>query len=248
MKPERRFVPAGVTLLKRAEGEEDKPQRIAGHAAVFYDGTPATEFKLWSDMTERIAPTAFDRAIKEAQDVRALKNHEPDNLLGRTAAGTLTLEVDARGLAYTIDPPDTHVGRDTVAEIARGDLDGSSFSFRVVKETFEDRAVSDDKDAPTITIRTIEDVDLYDVGPVTFPAYEGADSGLRAADVGDVVERRDKWRAATAELQEARDKVPPGYNPDFVYTAPAEIEARNTRADEVAKGDDLAARAAALDG
>ncbi|MCT7656157.1 HK97 family phage prohead protease [Oceanimonas sp. NS1] len=62
--------------------------------------------------------------------MRALFNHDPNFVLGRTRSGTLALSVDADGLRYEIDPPDTQTVRDLVlAPLARGDITGSSFAF-----------------------------------------------------------------------------------------------------------------------
>lgn len=150
--------------------ESEKSPVIAGYASVFYDGTPDTEYELWSGLRERIMPGAFDRAIRE-DDVRALMNHDPDNLLGRTATGTLRLLVDKRGLYYEIDPPATSYGADLMAILRRGDISGSSFSFRVTGEEWKRDGDED--------IIEITGVALYDVGPVTFPAYEATTAEAR---------------------------------------------------------------------
>lgn len=237
MNIERRFSGAGVTL--RARNEDELPE-IVGHAAVYYDGTPATEFNLWDDMVERIAPGAFDRALQEKHDVRALKNHDANLILGRTEAGTLDLSTDKRGLVFVIDPPNTQTGRDTVTEIQRGDISGSSFAFRVLKETFED--VEDDREgreSRALTIRTIEDLELFDISPVTYPAYDGTDAGTRAeagpiwcrsdGNVTELIQQRDAWRDSHARAATAMDTME-----------------RDARADEVLAGDDLEDRARRL--
>src|SRR3990167_1745509 len=170
MDMERRFTSARkVGIQKRSDG----PSLISGYAAVFYDGTPATEYRLWEDMVERIMPGAFDRAIQEKQDIRALFNHDPDNILGRTGPGTLRLSTDAVGLRYEIDLADTAIARDTAAHVERSDLTGSSFSFMPKATNW--------RDTPTEQIRELLDVDLLDVGPVTFPAYEATTAAARSA-------------------------------------------------------------------
>lgn len=163
---------APVSLSKRA----DESPVIEGHGAVFYDGTEATEYELWRGVKERVMPGAFNRSLAEAQDVRGLFNHDPNLILGRTSAGTMTLKVDKRGLRYEIEPGDTTVAKDVMSHLKRKDVTGSSFSFRVVKEAWIKREDGTE-------IREIHDVDLYDVGPVTFPAYPGSDSSVRTEDV-----------------------------------------------------------------
>src|SRR5689334_2288993 len=106
MPHERRFLPT-ATLPIEIEEREGKPARISGYAAVFYDGSPGTEYQMWQGFSERIMPGAFDRCIREGHDVRALFNHDPNYPLGRTSAGTCRLSIDKRGLKYEIDPPNS---------------------------------------------------------------------------------------------------------------------------------------------
>ena len=195
-KLERRFVAAKaapVTLESREDGEN---QHIVGTAAIIYDGTPGSEYQLWSDGPwERIMPGTFDRALGEGDDVRGLVNHDSNQLLGRTSAATLKLSADTQGLHYDIDPPDTQPARDAKVSIARGDMTGSSFSFRVTDETWKK-----EKDK---RIREITSVKLFDVGPVTFPAYERTTTGVRSED--DVAEARSSLKAL--ESREATEEA-----------------------------------------
>jgi uncharacterized protein len=188
---QRRYLPRGgkpVTVHERADGAMPL---ITGYAAVFYrKDDPGTEFELYPGVRERIMPSAFTKAI-QSNDVRALFNHDTAIVLGRSAAGTLRLFVDERGLRYEIDPPDTQAARDLVQSIRRGDITGSSFAFLP-------RATTWREDGPT-TFLEREEVELFDVGPVTFPAYAGATTGVRHA--GDL----DSVRAEIAERRAKRD-------------------------------------------
>jgi hypothetical protein len=106
---------------------------ITGHAAVFDQ-----EYILWEDEKCRVVETVkhgtFSRALREKHDVRALFNHEPNNLLGRTKAGTLALKQDSIGLYFDIEPPETQTARDVYTLVKRGDITGCSFAFMVTKE------------------------------------------------------------------------------------------------------------------
>ena len=193
---ERRVVPMPVTLTKRdnVDGDGNLDQTlptINGYASVFHsDADPdGTTYQLGDGYFERILSTAFDRALREKQDVRALLNHNPDKVLGRTTNGTLRLSVDTKGLKYEADPPQTQDGRDTVTLLQRGDITGSSFGFipRKVSHTEENGVV----------YRDIHDADLLDVSPVTYPAYTGSTSGVRSVDPKDA-------EAALKELAEFR--------------------------------------------
>lgn len=152
------------TVEIRAEGDK---KRIRGYAAVFNSPTIIAG---WFE--EEIAPGAFDRALKEKQDVRCLMNHNPDLLLGRTESDTLTLGVDDHGLWYEDDVPDNNAGRDALESIGRGDMSGSSFGFYIRKQEWIEVEGEQEK-------RIIKDVDLFDVSPVTFPAYEDTEVALR---------------------------------------------------------------------
>jgi len=168
MKKEVRTVPIEL----RVEGDETK--KITGHAAVF---------DKWSEdlggFREKIRAGAFKKTIKEA-DVRALFNHDPNFVLGRNTAGTLTLEEDKKGLAISIEPPDTQWARDLTTSIERGDINQMSFGFRTVKDQWTTPKEGTDNQ------RELLEVELFDVSPVTFPAYPQTDVGMRSIDVDEL--------------------------------------------------------------
>ena len=208
MKPERLALAnkmAEVRVAKQTD-DDDSPHEIRGYAAVFYNGTPETEFKLFDDMVERIMPGAFDDVLAGNPDVRGLFNHDPDHLLGRTSAGTMSLSVDGKGLAYSITLGDTTVARDVAKHVQRGDIDGSSFAFRVQSERF--------RTEDGIDIREIEKVEpLFDCGPVTYPAYVGTAAGFRATeDIAREIRAAIANKAAPAK-QPAQKSHPPGWRP-----------------------------------
>lgn len=145
---------------------------IEGYAAVFDQPTVIQDW--FGGYRETIAPGAFKKTIREA-DVRALFNHNPDWVLGRNKAGTLTLKEDDHGLAVTIHPPDTAVARDLVESMRRGDINQMSFGFETIKDqwTFAKDEELDD--------RRLLEVRLWDVSPVTFPAYPQTEAYVRSA-------------------------------------------------------------------
>lgn len=145
--------------------DDDQP-RIVGHAAVF--NTLSEDLGFYR---EKIAPGAFSKTIREA-DVRALWNHDPNFVLGRTKSRTLKLSEDDKGLAVEIIPPNTQWARDLMESMRRGDVDQMSFGFQVVKEEWGGEA-----DTP---IRVLKEVRLFDVSVVTFPAYPATDAQVRS--------------------------------------------------------------------
>lgn len=148
---------------------------ISGHAALF---NSASEL-LCGCFREVILPGAFTDALATS-DVRALFNHNPDNILGRTSAGTLRLKEDDTGLAIEIDPPDTTVGRDLLTSMKRGDIKEMSFGFTIGEDGDEWARDPDGSGNWTRTIRKVER--LFDVSPVTYPAYPETDCAVRSLE------------------------------------------------------------------
>jgi HK97 family phage prohead protease len=122
--------------------------------------------------------------------VRALWNHNSDLVLGSTKAGTLTLSEDSKGLRFELNPPDTSAGRDAVVSIKRGDVDGMSFGFRVLKQEW------DEKHAKNI-VRTLVEVDLHEVSATAFPAYP--DTKVKVRTIADDYEDERAQRAEEIE-------------------------------------------------
>ena len=120
-----------------------------------------------------------------------IRLNDPNQILGKTTAGTLKLSTDRRGLRYEIEPPATQAGRDVLEMVARGDLDGSSFSFYADRVSWEEGNGAD--------IRILEDVTLVDCGPVCFPAYTG--STAEAASREHRAWRRDSYAERLAQCE-----------------------------------------------
>ena len=158
------------------EREETKERRIVGHAAVF-DTIDGNEW-----FREKIARGAFENTIKD-DDVRALFNHNPDYVLGRNKAGTLSMSEDDKGLLVEISPPDTQIARDLMVSIDRGDISQMSFGFEILKES---REAGEGKEPD---LYTLEEVRLWDVSPVTFPFYRQTDVSVHARQAWSEAQR-----------------------------------------------------------
>lgn len=160
----------------RAAGEKE-PKKIRGYAAVFNKRSEDL-----GGFKEVFDPGAFADTIKR-DDIRSLLNHTPSYILGRNKAGTLTVEEDERGAYYEVTPPDTRYAKDLMVSIERGDVSQCSIIFRVdgkagerwlvdgaeVKAMDAFMAIYDGKKHDIE--RHVVKARLYDVGPVTFPAY-----------------------------------------------------------------------------
>ena len=116
---------------------------------------------------ERIAPGAFADVLDA--DVRALLNHNPSEVLGRTKSGTMRLFDEQRGLRFEIDVPDSPLGESVKAAVKRGDIDGASFRFQVGEESWDG------------DLRTVKSVkSLHDITVATYPAYPDSSVELRS--------------------------------------------------------------------
>jgi HK97 family phage prohead protease len=208
---ERRAFPVDSFQVElRAEGEAAAP-KLVGYAAVFN--------RMSQDLggfTEIIKPGAFRKTIQES-DVRALFNHDSNFVLGRSKSGTLKMEEDDRGLKIEISPPDTGWARDLLHSIERGDVDQMSFAFRAVK----DRWIEDNDKQDRAVIRELHEVRLFDVSPVTYPAYEDTTISVRdliasRAKQGRTLSDEEK-HALRGLLDDAPAEPPPAGHSDPIH-------------------------------
>lgn len=156
------------------EGEEND-RNIYGYAALF--GVRSQNLG-W--FVEIIEPGAFDGVI-EKSDVRALLNHDPSILFARSnmGEGTLRLSLDKTGLGYEFEAPNTSHGNDLIELINRKDITQSSFAFTIRNARWEKRKENDE----WIDIRYVTEMEqLYDVSPVTYPAYNDTTVAKRSLE------------------------------------------------------------------
>lgn len=174
--------------------ESGRPM-IEGHAAVFDS---------WSETLGGIFPFreivrkgAFAESIGR-DDIRALFNHDPNYVLGRNRAGTLELVEDEVGLRVRISPPETSWAKDLQTSIRRGDITQMSIGF----------VVQDDEWSTEngIDTRELKKVQLFDVSPVTYPAYTATDVGVRAMQSYDGYKAECRSREQEAENAAKRAK------------------------------------------
>jgi HK97 family phage prohead protease len=165
----RRFIPAeNLELRAEQEGEERK---ITGYGIVYN-----RETLLWDDLYEVIRPGAATEVLAQNPDIKCALNHDRRYLFGRTKSGTMTVEEDERGVKYTAIPPDAQWAKDAMASIARGDIDGSSFTFAVLPQ---DEKVTKRKDG-TFLREIFKFSRIGEMGPVTEPAYEDTTAEVNA--------------------------------------------------------------------
>jgi HK97 family phage prohead protease len=206
MKQERRF------LAQEFRVEDGDKPSITGYAAKFNSRSQNL-----GGFYEVIIPGAFDDSIKAGDDVRALFNHDPNLILGRTP-NTLKLTVDGTGLLYEVDPPNTTVARDLMVSMKRGDVTQSSFGFYCLEDDW-------DMDENGDIVRKVIRAQLFDVSPVTYPAYLSSTSEARSlfpdGKMEEIAAKIAEVRAAkspqadtqtvveTAQVEEARTEDAP---------------------------------------
>ncbi len=168
----RRYGQRSFTLTEVRVADGEKAPIIEGYAAVFNSETVIRDWL--GDFRESIAPGAFTKTLHEA-DIRALFNHNPDWVLGRNKAGTLDLREDDHGLAVTIQLPATSYAADLAESMKRGDINQMSFGFETIKDRWTFTKNPDELDE-----RVLLELRLYDVAPVTYPAYTQTEAFIRS--------------------------------------------------------------------
>lgn len=152
---------------------EDESRHIEGYGSVFNSRSLDL-----GGFQEIIAPGAFDGVI-ERSDVKALLDHNAERGIlarSRNGKGSLSLELDERGLKYSFDAPHTNLGDEVVEGLKRGDYSQSSFAFTVESESWT-------KEEDGSYLRTINKIgNLYDVSIVANPAYTDTSVALRSLD------------------------------------------------------------------
>lgn len=166
---------------------EDGNLYIEGYFAVF-----GSEYRMWENAIETIDEDAFDGTLED--DIRALVNHDSTLVLGRTTAGTLTLQVDRTGLwgSITINQADQDA-MNLYERVRRGDVSQCSFGFDIIDQSTE---VMENG----TTVWKLRKVKLYEVSVVTFPAYEDTSVVARQKDYEQIQKRRhEQWRSQMME-------------------------------------------------
>ena len=169
VKPTGREVRVAVDTWPSADLEiralEGDGMAFSGYAAVFNS---------WSEdmygFREKIEPGAFARSLGRDRNLRMFLNHNSDNVLATTKAGTLALSEDDKGLRVEAQLPETQAGRDLSTLMQRGDVDSMSFGFQAIRDSWNE----------SLTERTLLEVRLFEVSPVTgWPTYPATSAAVR---------------------------------------------------------------------
>lgn len=166
---ERRFTTVKVEM--RTPPGEETP-RIGGYAAKFN-----LRSRNLGGFVEVVTPSFFERSRgNNWPDVLCRYNHDDNQLLGTSGAGTLSLRIDTVGLDYEVRPP--NAAAYLVELVQRGDVHKSSFAFRVPPGG-DDWGLDSDTGYP---LRSLTSGILVDVAPVNTPAYVDTSTALRTLE------------------------------------------------------------------
>jgi hypothetical protein len=144
---------------------------LEGYAAVFDEWTNIDDYE--GSFRERIAPGAFKRTLGQRMPVLQF-DHGSHPLIGSIPLGRITSIVeDSHGLRVKARLSDNWLVEPVRDAIRDGAISGMSFRFRVVDDNWT-------RSRDGIAERTIREVELYEVGPVVFPAYEQTSVGVRS--------------------------------------------------------------------
>lgn len=226
-----------LSVELRAESQGDE-MALVGYAALFNSLS-----KDLGNFREIIAPGAFTRSLNAEADVKCLFNHDPNQILGRTKNGSLTLKTDDHGLAFRcVINPDDSAARAIYARIARNDVSSCSFAF-TVPAGGDSLDEATDENGQRFTRRTLRDVNLMDVSAVTYPAYDG--TNVDARSLADYSTSPAQLRA---RLDRVNDQIEDELRRDKARRLGAVIRVDEQRASEAASDREMRKRMRQLAG
>lgn len=166
--------------LRSDEGGE-APPTLYGHFSIFNTWTEINS-TYEGRFLERVAPGTFAKTMKESRaQIKVLYDHGADPQLGNKPLGPLTdLREDEEGGYYEVPLIDTSYNRDFVIPALNAGLLGASFRFQVVRDEWNDKAERSEFNPNGLPERTIREVRLFELGPVTFGAYPEATAKVRS--------------------------------------------------------------------
>lgn len=161
--------------------DDDGPRTLYGHF---------TPFDQWSEINsmwegnflERTEMGAFAKTIKESRaSIRVLYDHGHDPEIGNKPLGPIReLREEQYGPYYEVPLIDTNYNRDFIIPALDAELLGASYRFRVIREEWNEEPGESAHNPKGLPERTIKEAQLFEFGPVTFPAFEGASAKLRS--------------------------------------------------------------------
>lgn len=157
----------------RAEGENSE-QRFVEGLGVVYD----KEIEIWPGYREKIRKGAFKDALSSGNEIKSFFNHDRNQVLATTKSKPMLEITDTeQGLRFKAPIPPTTYGKDLEVNLKRKNVRGASFEFSV-----DDEGDIVTRDEHGVYHREIVKATIYEIGPVTNPAYPQTKVGLRGED------------------------------------------------------------------
>lgn len=198
LKEEYRYVADQAYENRSVKTEGGEEQNVVAGVGIVYNSTT----EIYPGVFESIAPGAFSESLSDFRTVKSFINHNPTKILSTTRSDPALEILDGESfLEFSAPIPPTTYGNDLIVNLKRGNIKGASFSFTIAENGDHYKKLSDGS-----LHRTITQAEIYEVGPVTNPAYEQTEVGLRNKDFFDrvILSFREKIVNDT-ELKEIRD-------------------------------------------
>jgi len=157
----------------RSYDDKEEERFVEGYGVV-YD----REVEIWPGFREKIRPGAFEKSIRNSSEIKSFFNHNPNYVLATTRSKpSLMLEDSEKGLRFKAPIPPTSYGDDLRVNLERKNIRGASFSF-----TVDPGGEILTRDENGVLHREITEGEIYEVGPVTNPAYSRTTASLRSEE------------------------------------------------------------------
>lgn len=209
------------SMAFRAEPSDDG-LTLEGYAAVFNTETTIDSWE--GQFREQIAPGAFKRTLDHRMPVLQF-DHGQHPLIGSLPIGAIrSIREDGRGLKVRARLADNWLVEPVRDAIRDGAITGMSFRFRVIDDEWSDQRAA-------TPLRTIREVELFEVGPVVFPAYEATSVGVRSRQALDALNDPEvraeiaRLLASGTDLRSLADADAPAESHASDVDAPAESHA-----------------------
>ena len=223
-------------LHVREAGEGEKSRTVEGYAMLF--GVRSVNLTPWSstrEVYEIMEPGCLTTDLLNRSDVVLTAFHNNQMILGRwrQGKGTLSLEIDQRGLKIRCTLAETATADELLSAIERGDISGMSFAFTADEEDNEngvsyERTAEQTADGKEVWLRHVKKVTgFYDVTIAGHPAYE--QTTIEAREVDEFLDAKLRACGGSQDDEEAKRKA------EEEAAAKAEEERKAREAEEAAK-------------
>ncbi len=178
----------------RTPGGDDESKKVAGLGIVVDQ---------WTEIFPGFKERVNKGAVKRGDIVKSYFNHDPDRVLSTTGSNPpLQLKETKDGLEYESPIPPTSYGKDLEVNLERGNVKGSSFTFSVPRGG--DKMWEDDEG---VLHREIKELTLYEVGPVTDPAYIQTTAAVRSAQSVAEEYRQQAQASKQADIEQQQNEL-----------------------------------------